>query len=51
MILGPLYKVQKKKALALQHLTEALRIIKPTGPSPMLARIEVALAELSSTRG
>jgi class 3 adenylate cyclase/tetratricopeptide (TPR) repeat protein len=46
MILGLLYKNKKKHSLAIQHLTEARRIISEFGPSPMLARIETALAEI-----
>ena len=46
MILGLLYKAKKKRALALQHLTEAHRIISQFGQTPMLARIDAALAEL-----
>ena len=46
MILGLLYKVKKKRALAIQHLSEARRITSQFGPSPMLARIDAALAEL-----
>ena len=46
MILGLLYKTKKKPALALQHLTEAHRIISQFGRTPMLARIDAALAEL-----
>lgn len=46
MILGRLYKIKKKNDLARKHLTEAQRIVAPTGPSPMLTRIEDALAEL-----
>jgi hypothetical protein len=49
MILGLLYKTKKKKALAARHLTEARRIVSAFGPSPMLTRIEVALAELTSS--
>ena len=45
MILGLLYKAKKQKALARTHLTEARRIVSAFGPSPMLARIEAALAE------
>ena len=45
MVLGLLYKA-KKRALALQHLTEAQRIISQFGQTPMLARIDTALAEL-----
>ena len=50
MILGLMYKAKKKKALAVRHLTEARRIVKPSGSSPMLTRIEVALAELTSAQ-
>ena len=46
MILGLLYKTKKKRALALQHLTEAHRIISQFGQTPILARIDAALAEL-----
>jgi tetratricopeptide (TPR) repeat protein len=46
MILGLLYKAKKRRALAVQHLTEAKRITSQVGQSPMLARIDVALAEL-----
>jgi len=47
MILGLLYKAKKKRALALQHLTEAKRIAAQFGPTPMLAKIEAAFAELA----
>ena len=47
MILGLLYKTKKKHALALQHLTEAKRIFSQFGASPILARVETALSELS----
>ena len=46
MILGLLYKARKKPARALPHLTEARRIVSQFGPTPMLARIDAALAEL-----
>jgi hypothetical protein len=46
MILGLLFKIKKKHALALQHLTEAKRILSPFGKSPMLAQLEMALGEL-----
>jgi hypothetical protein len=46
MILGLLYKARKKRPLALQHLSEAKRIASQFGPTPMLARIGAALAEL-----
>ncbi len=46
-ILGLLYKVNNKRVLALQHLTEAKRIASQFGPTPMLAKIEAALAELA----
>jgi hypothetical protein len=46
MILGLLYKTKKKRALALQHLAEANRILSQFGQTPILARVETALAEL-----
>jgi tetratricopeptide (TPR) repeat protein len=46
MILGQLYKIKRKDTLAVQHLTEARRIFSEFGQSPMLARIETALAEI-----
>jgi len=46
MILGLFYKNKKKRAPALQHLTEAKRIFSQFGQSPTLARVETALAEL-----
>jgi hypothetical protein len=46
LILGLLYKIKKKRALALQHLTEAKRILSQFGQTPILARVETALAEL-----
>jgi class 3 adenylate cyclase len=47
MILGLLYKAKKKRALALQHLTEAKRIVSQSGSTPMLAKIDAVLAELA----
>lgn len=47
MILGLLYKTKKKRVLAIQHLTEAKRIASQFGPTPMLAKIEAALADLA----
>ena len=46
MLLGLLYKTEKKRALALQHLNEAKRIFSQFGQTPILARIETALTEL-----
>jgi hypothetical protein len=46
MLLGLLYKIKRKRALALQHLTEAKRILSQFGETPILARVETALAEL-----
>jgi hypothetical protein len=46
MILGLLHKAKKKRALAVQHLTEAKRIESEFGSTPMLARIDAALAAL-----
>lgn len=51
LILGLLCKIRKKRDLAIRHLTEARRIVAPSGPSPMLTRIESALAELTGTPG
>jgi hypothetical protein len=47
MILGLLFKAKKKRALAIQHLAEAKRIASQFGPSPMLAKIDAALADLA----
>jgi AAA ATPase domain len=47
MILGLLYKIKKKRALAIQHLTAAKRIASQFGPTPMLARIDAELVELA----
>jgi hypothetical protein len=46
MNLGLLYKVKKNHPLAVQHLTEAKRILFQFGQTPILARVETALAEL-----
>jgi hypothetical protein len=46
MALGLLYKIKKKRALALQHLNEARRIFSQFGQTPILGRVETALAEL-----
>jgi hypothetical protein len=46
MILGLLYKAKKKRALAVEHLTEAKGILSQFGETPILARVETALAEL-----
>ena len=46
MILGLLHKAKRKRALAIEHLTEAKRIVSQFGQTPMLARIDAALAEL-----
>jgi hypothetical protein len=46
MILGLLHKAKKKRPLAVRHLTEAKRIVAQFGPSPMLTKIEAALAEM-----
>jgi AAA ATPase domain/Adenylate and Guanylate cyclase catalytic domain len=48
MILGLLYKTKKKPALAVQHLTEAKRILLQFGQTPVLTRVETALAELAA---
>jgi hypothetical protein len=46
MLLGLLYKSKKKRALALRHLTEVKRIFSQFGQTPILARVETALADL-----
>ena len=46
MILGLLYKAKKNRALAIQHLTAAQSILSQFGKTPILARVETALAEL-----
>jgi hypothetical protein len=46
MILGLIYKTKKKRPLALEHLTEAKRILSQFGQTPILARVDAALAEL-----
>jgi class 3 adenylate cyclase len=46
MILGLLYKGKRKRALAAQHLIEAKRIFCQFGRTPVLARVDAALAEL-----
>jgi hypothetical protein len=45
MILGLFYKAKKKRALAVQHLTDAKKILSQFGQTPILARVETALAE------
>jgi tetratricopeptide (TPR) repeat protein len=45
MLLGLLHKTKKKRALAIQHLTEAKRILSQFGQAPILARVETALGE------
>jgi hypothetical protein len=44
MILGLLYKAKKKRMLALEHLTNAKRILSQFGRTPLLARVDAALA-------
>jgi oligopeptide/dipeptide ABC transporter ATP-binding protein len=51
MILGLLYKIKKKRALALEHLNEAKRILSEFGQTPTLARVDAALAELGQYGG
>jgi hypothetical protein len=46
MILGLLYKAKRRPALAIQHLTEAKRILSHSGSTPVMARIDSALTEL-----
>jgi class 3 adenylate cyclase len=46
MILGLLYKLKRKRPQAVQHLVEAKRILSQFGQTPILARVDAALAEL-----
>jgi hypothetical protein len=46
LILGLLYKIKKNRALALEHLFEAKRVLSEIGQTPALARVDAALAEL-----
>ena len=46
LLLGLLFKARKKPARARQHLTEAHRIMRAFGQTPVLARVEAALADL-----
>jgi class 3 adenylate cyclase len=46
LILGLLFKAKNKRALALEHLIEAKNILSQFGRTPILARVETALAEL-----
>jgi class 3 adenylate cyclase/tetratricopeptide (TPR) repeat protein len=46
MILGLLNKGKRNRALAIQHLTEANRILSQFGQAPILTRVHAALAEL-----
>ena len=48
MMMGLLYKAKKKNALAKKHLTLARQTVASAGQSPMLARIEAALADLAA---
>ncbi|MEO0918921.1 MAG: hypothetical protein AAFY31_18400, partial [Pseudomonadota bacterium] len=48
MMMGLLYKARKRNALAKKHLTLARQTVASAGQSPMLARIEAALADLAA---
>ena len=47
MILALLYKAKHKRELAVRHLTEGELIMSQFGQSPMLAKIDAALAEVA----
>ena len=49
MILGLLYKGKRRRALAVQHLSEARRILSQFGQTPILARVETALDQLGAS--
>ena len=46
MLLGLFYKAKKQRRPAVEHLAEAKRILSQFGRSPILTRVETALAEL-----
>ena len=46
LLLGLFFKAKKKGSPAVEHLNEAKRILSQFGQSPILARVETALAEL-----
>jgi hypothetical protein len=46
MTFGLLYKAREKPVHAVQHLSEARRILSQFGQTPMLARVDAALASL-----
>ena len=46
MVLGLLYKVRKDRTLATRYLIDAKQIFSQFGQTPILARVETALAEL-----
>ena len=46
LILGLFYKQRKRRDSAIQHLSEAKRLLSPFGVSPLLARVDAGLAEL-----
>lgn len=48
LLVGLLHKAKKKPALARQHLSEARRILAQFGETPVLARVDAALAELEA---
>ncbi len=47
MMMGLLYKAKKKKTQAKDYLTKARVVVESAGRSPMLTRIDAALAELA----
>jgi hypothetical protein len=48
MVLGLLYKARKRRVLAAQHLAESKQILSQFGHTPVLARVEAALAEMGN---
>jgi hypothetical protein len=48
LLLGLLHKAKKRPTLARQHLFEARRILAKFGETPVLARVDAALAELGA---
>jgi class 3 adenylate cyclase/tetratricopeptide (TPR) repeat protein len=46
LVLGILYKIKNNQALAVEHLSEARRVLGQSEPTPTQLRVEAALAEL-----
>src|SRR5262249_38751838 len=47
MIVGLLHKTKRRRALAIEHLTDSKGILSQFGQTPILTRVETALADLA----